>query len=198
LDIGARLGDYGTLLRIHNYEGHIISFEPVEDNFRQLQQRKANDPQWHIYKYALGSRNESIEINVSRDTNYSSFLPPSSYGTENHPDIAVERSEIVQVRRLDTIFNEVTAHIEQPRVFLKIDTQGWDLEVFRGARDCLERVVALQSELSLQGIYEDTPNWIEALSELQRANFEVSALFGISRDRNFRLTELDCVMVRNQ
>jgi FkbM family methyltransferase len=199
LDVGGYRGEYATLIRTYKYKGYIISFEPVEENFNQLQQRKDGDSMWHVYRYALGSNNETRSINVSRETDLSSFLSASDYGTRIlRPYIPVERVEVVQVRRLDDVFDEVTAAIDQPRVFLKIDTQGWDLEVLRGAKGCLDQIVGLQSELSLQGIYEGMPSWTEALSEFQRANFVVSALFPLWRDSNFQLTEIDCVMVRKQ
>jgi FkbM family methyltransferase len=199
LDVGGHRGEYATLLQTHNYKGYIISFEPVEENFSQLQQRKDGDSRWHIYQYAIGSHNETREINVSRETDLSSFLLASDYGTKIlRPYMPVERVEVVRVRRLDDVFDEVTAHIDQPRVFLKIDTQGWDLEVLHGAQDCLDKVVGLQSELSLQAIYEGMPSWTEALSEFQQANFVVSALFPVWRDSEFQLTEIDCVMVRKR
>lgn len=198
LDVGARVGNYGALLRRHNYKGYILSFEPVEENFRRLQQRTSDDPRWHIYQYALGSRNETTEINVSHGTNYSSLLSPSRYGVQNHPNIIVKQTEVIRIHRLDDIFDKATAHIDNPHVYLKMDTQGWDLEVFHGAKGCLDRVAALQSELSLQAIYEGMPNWIEALSEFEQAGFVISAMFPVTRDENLWLTELDCVMVRNR
>ena len=196
-DVGGRFGDYGLLLRNNNYRGHIFSFEPVEANFRRLQEVCAPDPQWHAYHCALGSERGTAEINVSRGTNYSSFLSPSAYGAESSADIEVERTEVVQVKRLDEVFGEVTAGIAQPQAYLKMDTQGFDLEVLRGASGCLAQILALQSELSLQPLYEGMPSWTEALSEFTAAGFAISALFAGYRDEALRLSEMDCVMVKN-
>jgi len=43
-------------------------------------------------------------------------------------------------------------------VFLKMDTQGWDLDVFVGCGTCLASVVGLQSELSIRSVYEAMPD----------------------------------------
>jgi len=198
LDVGARHGDYGLLLRNNNFRGFIASFEPVSANFQILQKQCEADPAWEAHQLALGSRADKLEINVGKGTNFSSFLRPSSYGLDATPDIASERTELVSVRRLDEVFAEITRHIPNPRVYLKLDTQGFDMEVVRGAQGCLSQVVALQTELSLQPLYEDmTTNWISALEELKEAGYEVSALFAGYRDQKLRLSEMDCVMVRN-
>ena len=55
-------------------------------------------------------------------------------------------------------------------MLLKTDTQGWDLEVIEGAAGCLERVVALQVELSVRPIYEGSPGWLEVLARLRASD----------------------------
>jgi FkbM family methyltransferase len=198
LDVGGRVGDYGVLLRENGYKGEILSFEPVEANFLQLQQRCSTDPAWRAYHFALGSESGSAEINVSRSTHYSSFLAPSAYGFEYDSHICVDRTEVVQVKRLDEILDEITSHIAEPRVYLKMDTQGFDLAVMRGAKGCLDNVLALQSELSLKPLYEHMPDWTTALAEFNAAGYEVSAFFAVTRDSKMRLSEMDCVMVRSE
>ena len=198
LDVGARHGDYGILLRNNNYRGAIASFEPVSASYRILQSASAGDPAWTTYPFALGSSPGTAEINVGTGTSYSSFLTPSAYGLETNPDIAPARTETVQIRSLDELFAEVTSRIREPRVYLKMDTQGFDLEVIRGARQSLPQIVALQSELTLQPLYQamDT-SWIAALEEFRGAGYELSAMFAGYRDPSLRLSEMDCVMVRS-
>lgn len=196
LDVGARHGEYGTFLRRNAFKGHIISFEPVSSNFVHLQQASAADPLWDVYPFALGQETNQMSINVSTSTNYSSFLTPSSYGHEYYPGIEAATNEEVAVRRLDELFEEVTKSIANPRVYLKMDTQGWDLEVFRGARGCLSSILALQSEMSLQPLYTDMPNWTAAIAEFEKAGFAISGLFAVVRDGRGRLSEVDCVMIQ--
>ena len=197
LDVGARVGDYGVMLRENGYRGEILSFEPVAANFLQLQQRCSTDPAWHAYHFALGSVSGSAEINVSHDTHYSSFLAPSTYGFERDPRMGVDRTESVPVKRLDEILDEITSQIAEPRVYLKMDTQGFDLAVMRGANGCLDKVAALQTELSLKALYDHMPDWVTALAEFNAAGYEPSAFFAVCRDNKMRLSEMDCVMVRS-
>ena len=110
----------------------------------------------------------------------------------------VERQE-VSVCRLDGLWNEVTKGLDDPRVYLKMDTQGYDLEVFAGAGRCIERVRALQSELSVLQLYEGMPDYQAALQEYRRSGFEVSGFFHVFGDRQTGLLgEFDCVMIRTR
>jgi hypothetical protein len=100
----------------------------------------------------------------------------------------------VPVRRLDHVVEELNLG---PRgVFLKMDTQGWDLEVIRGAEACLPRIAALQSEMSVVPIYEGMPSYLDMLRELHGRGFEPAAMFPVSRQADLRLIEFDCVLVR--
>ncbi len=197
LDVGGRHGQFGEFLRDNGYRGDIISFEPVAENYRLLNHRCSRDSRWTGYHYALGSDDTTREINVTESTSFSSFLLPNDWGRKTFLGSAVKKMETVTVRRLDGILGEVTAHIDRPRIYLKMDTQGWDLEVFRGARGCRDDIMVLQTELSVQPIYKSVIAWREAIMEFEQNGFAVSALFPVSRDRNLRLVETDCVMVRS-
>lgn len=196
LDVGGRHGQYGEFLRDNGYQGDIISFEPVAENYHLLSHRCSRDSRWTAYHYALGSGDATSEINVTESTSFSSFLLPNDWGRMAFLGSAIKKTETVTVRRLDGILGEVAAHLDRPRIYLKMDTQGWDLEVFRGARGCRDDIMALQTELSVQPIYKSVTAWREAIMEFEQNGFAVSALFPVSRDRYFRLVETDCVMVK--
>ena len=54
------------------------------------------------------------------------------------------------MKRLDSIFEDLIAPLEKPQIYLKLETQGYDLKVVAGARRSLKRVAGLQSELAVQ------------------------------------------------
>jgi FkbM family methyltransferase len=196
LDVGAGDGEYGVFLRQNGYQGHIISFEPVSASFEVLARRCAHDPKWRAYRYALGSESTTAAINVTKGPGYSSFLRPTEHALATFAPSVVERTETVEVRRLDDVLDGLLAEIEAARVFLKLTTQGQDLDVARGAEQCLGRVLALQAELSLQPIYEGAIDFSQAIADLNRAGFAVSGFFDRPHHHDFRLGEVNCVMVR--
>ncbi len=76
-----------------------------------------------------------------------------------------------------------------------MDTQGFDLEVFRGAQTVLPNVSCMLSELSLIPIYEGMPSYTESLAEYEKSGFGVSGFYPITRNKNLTLNEVDCVLV---
>ena len=196
IDVGAHWGEYGTQLRALGYEGRIVSFEPVGASAERLRERAKDDSSWMVLQVALGRSSESRLMNVPGHSDLASFLEPDEFVLTHFPDSAIQSREEVQVRRLDELFDECTAGIAEPRVYVKMDTQGWDLEVFAGAAERLDRIVALQSELSVKAINQGMPIYLEALTEYHRMGFELTGLFPISRDERSRIIEFDAVMVR--
>ncbi len=197
LDVGARLGEYGTWLRANGYTGRIVSFEPVAENFDQLRQAAAGDPKWTVHRFALGSEGGRRDINVTGGTNFSSFLEPTAYASSEFGQrVSVSRRESVEIRRLDDLWDEAVEMDGKPRVYLKMDTQGWDIEVLKGAASSLPSVLALQSEISVQAIYQGIPSHASSIEYLTQLGFELSGLFPVSLDRCMRVIDFDCVAVR--
>jgi FkbM family methyltransferase len=196
VDVGANRGQYGQLLRRAGYRGRIVSFEPVPPEFALLQQVAAEDPEWEVHPVALGSSDGTLEMHVTPGT-LSSPLPPTSFGEETFYRLRHTRQTVVPVHRLDGLLDEVLSGLSDPRPFLKMDTQGFDVEVFRGLGDRAGEFVGLQSELALLQLYQGMPRLPEALGVYEEAGFEVSGMYPVTREeRTGRVLEFDCLMVR--
>lgn len=197
VDVGANSGQYGQMLRSIGYAGRIISFEPVSSCYQKLAQVAARDGNWETFQLALGEADAVLPINVTSSTDFSSFLTPNEYCSSTFGEgPRVAHVEQVPVRRLDDVLDDLPQITGHSRLYLKMDTQGFDQAVLRGAADCMDRIVALQSELSVKPVYGGAVRYLDALREFEEAGFEVSGLFPVNRDRNLRLVEVDCVMVR--
>jgi FkbM family methyltransferase len=197
LDVGAGGGDFGRLLRRNGYAGRIASFEPVSDSFDRLRQHSAADPRWESWRLALGSQDGPAEINVTQLRVFSSFLQRSSYSAEEHGEAsAAVRTETVPVRRLDSIAESAFGDVSGPRVYLKMDTQGWDLQVLEGASGCLDQVMAFQSEVSVRPNYDGVPSMKQSLERFEQLGFGISGLFPVALDSNLEVEEFDCIAVR--
>lgn len=194
LDVGANRGQFGTALRRVGYRGRIVSFEPVPEAFAQLQQVASARPPWETRRVALGARPALQSLNVTVSTSVSSFLTPTAAYQERYGGGVVARTEEVEVKRLDDIFDEVTKPSE--RVFLKIDTQGYDLDVIEGAAGCIDRLVGIQTELSVLPIYEGMAGYLTALSVIRDLGFTPTGMFTVERDNDLRIEEFDAVFVR--
>ena len=105
-------------------------------------------------------------------------------------------TETIEVKRLDQLSSDVVEGISQPRVFMKIDTQGYDLEVFAGSTECLRHIHGIQSELSVQPIYIEMPNYQQSLAVYEDSGFEIFNLSAVNRVPTGGLLELNAFMKR--
>jgi FkbM family methyltransferase len=199
LDVGANEGQYANLLRSFGYAGRVISFEPVSTTYNRLARQSSSDPNWAVHNCAVGSCNGSLEMNIMDGDQFSSLLSLNSYGRTQFPtQTRVARTERVNVVRLDSIMDAITEGLDEPKIFLKIDTQGYDLEVVEGAAGCIGSILGLQSEIALRPIYEKMPNYLTSLTKLNELGFSITSLVPVSRDSDLRVIEFDCFLVRTE
>lgn len=198
LDVGANEGQYGRLLRSLGYQGEIVSFEPLPKAFEVLSQYCSSDASWSCFNYALGEKCHETHFNIARNSVFSSFHLPNERGTSQYwPRIEVVDKVPVRVLRLDDVLPEQVPDYTDRRILLKMDTQGHDAWVVRGATESMSSILALHSELSVAGIYEDVPDYIQMLSDYRDLGFELTGIYSSGHDRNTgHVVELDCVMAR--
>jgi len=189
LDVGANRGQFASELRSIGYDGHIVSFEPVTSEFAVMRQHFEHDAKWRGYQTALGSAESTVDINVGGLTVMSSLL--ESVLPDHNAKL-----ETVTVKRLDSLLPDLLRELGCERVFLKMDTQGYDLEVFKGATDCLPSILGIQSELSVVPLYKNMPHYLEALQCYESAGFELFNLSVVNRVANGGLLEMNCFMRR--
>jgi FkbM family methyltransferase len=195
IDVGSNEGQFAQHLRTF-YSGEVQSFEPVSSTFERLARAAALDPHWKVHKLALGSVAGSQAINVSNATVFSSLLTPNDQGRQLFgARTDVSRTEVISVRRLDDVLDEIAPDAGRRRIFLKMDTQGYDLEVFKGLGNKVRCVSAILSEVSLVSIYEGMPHWTESIRLYEEAGFGVVGMFPVNR-ADGRVIEYDCLLAR--
>ena len=197
-DIGANAGQFSKSLREAGYRGRIICFEPLPDAHEKLRSRFCRDKKTLIHpRTAVGDVRGSININVSRNSYSSSILNllPS------HADAAPESVYIdtikASIERLDNVFADYVN--EGDRVFLKIDTQGYEWNVLDGAEMCLDKIDGLLLEMSLVPLYEGQRLWRDILDRLEREGYVLwQILPGFSEPTSSQTLQFDGVFYRNE
>ena len=198
LDVGANLGQYRDLLRKDvGFRGHIVSFEPIPSHVEAMRQRAKVDENWLIQGFALGASVREAPFNVMKGSELSSFLSPDdSVVASSLPGNEVDAQIPVHVKTLDVVFPDIEQRLGCGSVFLKLDTQGYDLEVLKGALSVLGVVKAVQIEVSVTPIYKGMPHYTTAISTLEDLGFELSGIFPNNSGHFPRLIEFDAVMIR--
>jgi FkbM family methyltransferase len=142
-DVGANIGQSAEQFRLSYPNARILCFEPVSTTFQELNRRAANWRQVETYQLAFGSMSgpKAIHINSDPLSTVNSFVSAFDGGLGG--------KETVQVQTLDAFCRN--NNIEDIDL-IKIDVEGYEIEVLRGAERMLSegRVKALYLETSLQ------------------------------------------------
>lgn len=197
IDAGANRGQFSLLLRRYGYRGEIHSFEPVSSAFEILEKVSSKDHDWHVHQLALGDENGQQVINISNLTPLSSFLEPTNFGKQNFTDIAAVDRETVEVRTLCTVFEELGIDCSDRTILLKMDTQGYDLKVFTGARAFHDNIACIVSEVSYKPLYSAMPSYLDVLKAYEEGGFGVTGFFPVTRSQDLSVIEMDCVLKRS-
>jgi hypothetical protein len=136
IDIGANKGDVSVELLKAGYE--VYAFEPFKPIFEELSNRLGDELSFHAFPLAIGSKNEVKELHIAKDItesqihgHYSLF---SSINLHSLPEGLVFSDAIsVEVRNLASLHE--SGSIPKEIGLVKIDTEGFDLEVIRGMED---------------------------------------------------------------
>jgi FkbM family methyltransferase len=198
LDVGANDGDYGRALLDGGFEGRILSFEPLTQAHRALQHVAAANPRWAVApRMALGEVDGDAEINVAGNSKSSSVLPMKLQHLQSAPDSRFVGTERVPMHRLDGVKHAFIA--EAAGLYLKVDTQGFEMNVLRGASALLQHLRGLQLEMSIAPLYEGQVLYRELLDWVTGHGFELYGLVpGFGDAETGRLLQFDGIFFRDE
>ena len=195
-DVGANIGQFGNLLRKLGYHGKIVSFEPLSDAHRTLTSLHSNDRLWYIApQMAIGNIDGTIDINISNRPTSSSILNVLEEHVAAATDSFTVGNETVEIHKLDTVSEKYIT--KDDRIFLKVDTQGYEYEVLLGAANLLESVTGIQLELSLTPLYANQILYDEIISKMKTLGFDLWSISSVFRNtRTGRLLQVDATFFR--
>jgi FkbM family methyltransferase len=131
LDVGANIGMTALGFSQICPHGQIAAIEPVPRTFRHLQRNvaKAGARNLKIFNFALGSR-EGTVVMQGHPSNFACSFVADNYTIPAEDHFSYD----VPVKRLDDTFSELSLDRLD---FLKVDVEGFELEVFTGAKEVL-------------------------------------------------------------
>lgn len=170
-DVGANVGQSVDCFRESLGNPIIHSFEPDPESFSELRRRNAAAPDVHLNNFALGSERGTAELFQNTCSDMSSLLEggTESWGT-------IKGKTRVDIRTLDDYCSE--RGVTQIDI-LKSDTQGYDLEVLKGAEQLLarRRVRLVYIEIIFSRMYERLPRADEVYGFLADHGFSLVSFY---------------------
>ncbi len=186
-DIGASNGAWTRHVCQDFPDATFDMFEPLLDfapSWRARIDSTLTGPKFRVHTFALGATSGSARLRVySRDLPGSTMLP----GASSVPDSTIVE---IQMRTLDDFI--ASQSLAPPQV-IKIDTQGYELEILKGARRTLPQVSVLVLECWLVRDYgQATPLLLEIVDWLRNFDFHLWDFADQWRNGEGLLVTQDC------
>jgi FkbM family methyltransferase len=175
VDVGANTGQYAFMAHSIWPDVPVYSFEPDSECHATLQRNfERFDIPGRCFELALGETEETKTFRVQANREQSSFL--SRFDVEG----GFAREVPIQCQTLDRIAESFTP--APRRALLKVDTQGFELQVLGGARSFLERVAYVQLEVAFRPAYLEQPGAAEIIAAMAQHGFACLEILDILRD----------------
>ena len=195
IDVGANVGQFVELIRTLGYSGRIVSFEPSPVALATLTAFAARDAEWIVRPIGLAAKPGVGQLYLYPGSDFDSLHAALPEIAAQIPQLQATGRVEITISTLEKEYAEVIAGIDEPRILLKSDTQGHDLDVILGAPG-LPGVVAVMVELSVLPIYQNQPYMTEVMDRLHAEGFVPVAFQPVSRTDGFLVTEFDGLFMR--
>jgi FkbM family methyltransferase len=189
-DVGANTGTTVAEFRRRFASATIHSFEPSPDTFSRLLSNVGALPGVFPNNFALGSRSGSGIFVENESPDMSSFLPP---GVDCWGKVSGRK-----VLPISTLDDYCAAHNVDFIDILKSDTQGYELEVLKGASETFacNRVHMVYLEIIFSDMYEGLPRFDEVCRLLLDSRFRLVSFYDIFH-QNGRASWTDALFINS-
>jgi len=181
VDVGANRGQFALISRRIFPLARIHAFEPLEEPAQIFKNIFSNDANTTFYPYAIGREKTFSTIHVTKDDDSSSLLPISAAQSDMFPGTAEKETRQVAVLPLSRVLQDTSI---PPASLLKIDVQGFELEVLRGSEDVLSKFSHLYIECSFIELYEGQALAHQVIDWLGQRNFILIGVYNIYYAKN--------------
>ncbi len=194
VDVGANVGDFtSTFLSIYK-EARSLCFEPVTSTFEGLAKRFSGDTRVETHRIALSDVDGSAKIYLHGDNTLCTLAKYTGEANEFY-HTGEAQSEKTETRRLDSL-DLPKGH---DHLFVKIDVQGFEIEVIRGAMQTLSRTDAVLIECSFADEWEGKePSFAPACALLMQCNLYPIIFQDYGRRISNYAFERDVLFVRRE
>ena len=191
-DIGAAKGE--TIVELKSiFPGSIIhSFEPSPSTFESLEEYASGIKNVSVWNCGIGDKVCEMDLHENSDLGMNSFKELGSAGWG-----VTKKNTKVKVNTIDQFCTDNNIALID---LLKIDTQGFELNVLKGAEQTLnlKNISFIYLEVNYLPIYKDIPSISELYDYLTKKDFILMSIYPSNYVNNFISTYSDCLFVHKK
>ena len=191
-DIGANIGTWSLLAYSFFPNAGIYAFEPLNEHIIKYKSTTSRIKNINLLQCCLGNHNDQFPINVSSFSDSSSLLEATSLEFEEY-GIKKIRQENVEVLKAETLISKKIIKIPQ---LIKIDVQGYELEVLKGFGEYISDVKFIICEVCFKEYYKSQPLFLDISNYLNEYGFSIHS-FGLNTTLGKELGQID-VLFQNR
>ncbi len=194
-DIGANIGQAALVLTKVFPEATIHSFEPLPDCYETLHQLTNRLPNLVTHNLALGNYDGDSPFERNQHTVSSSMLTMAPIHVQNFPQTAVSTTVTVPVMRLDEAVKTIDI---KGNLLVKIDVQGYEMQVIEGGRTTLRDATMVIAETSFMPMYEGQALFGDIVEAMHDLGFYYAGAFDqLQSPRDGRLLQQDALFLKS-
>jgi FkbM family methyltransferase len=180
LDVGANRGQFTLACRLAQPGVPVVAFEPIPKEAATFRNVHGARREVVLLETALGETKGEATLHLSKSADSSSLLPIGKKQTELFENTVEVGTLTVPVQRLDDLGEY---WVGRTRQLLKLDVQGFELNVLRGAVETLKTCAYVYAECSEVALYDGQALRVEVEAFLKANGFTLQQRCNEQMDR---------------
>jgi len=195
IDIGSNRGQFALVARYTNISSTIYSFEPQSEPASKYKMIFKADKNAILFQSAIGLKEEEKKMYISKRDDSSSILEIGANQTTIFPGTQTSSAKLIKVAPLHRFLSKRDLVND---VFVKIDVQGYELEVLKGITKYIKSFDYLYVECSFIELYEGQSLAYEVIQYLNSFSFILKGIYNTHYDRNGIAIQGDMLFMKDQ
>jgi len=171
-DIGANIGQSARFYREKFPNSKIYSIEPVSETYNQLK-INTNNLDINCYNLAFGSNEGRVKMAISNIAKHSVSNTIVNNIEENNLNFRCEEVDLTTIDKF--LIEKNVKHVN----YMKVDTEGYDLEAMKGAENALKnkRIDFIETELSMNSTNQFHIDYFSMVEYMLKYNYLVFGIY---------------------
>jgi len=192
-DIGSNKGQFILLVeKLFAIDKDIYSFEPIKEILEKQKKFFSNKKNISFFNFALGEKSSKKILYIAKRKDSSSFLKINNI--IKNTDHLVEEKREIEIKSLDEFMKN--RNLTKP-ILVKIDVQGYELEVLKGSRNFLKQIKYIIIEVSENEIYTGQALANNIIKYLNDMNFKPIKETKAYKMPGTQLKQKDILFIKN-